>query len=253
MIRVATITSFVMFILILFLTVSHKAVAADLAPVLRDDISLSEVAVISPKSKDKILVTCPQLKARVQDLYAEILADGEAMAHYTQTLSQAYSVWHVALNSYEDQRHAWGKDNFKPLENSAKNIDQSSEELYSWVDIYGQEIEDLVAGLNQCWPEGEKRKALTEKLSGFSIELSDCQTSTAGFLSDMKTRLKDWTRMWKSLEGTEAKVPTGYFYALRKDSDDLNEASQLFHENAQLLSEHLLPILRLFDATEELH
>ncbi len=228
---------------VFFIGFFQKAVAAE-AP-------LNEISVITPKSKDKILVSCAQLKQRAQQMNEEILADGDSLAHYTQLLSQTYSSWFTLLSPLEEQKHLWQRDHFKPIETSYKNLDASSDELYSWVDVYNQEVEVLKAAVTKCMPASENRTKLLGGLNTFSTELSDCQTSSAGYVADMKGRLKDWTHMWRGLEGSEGKVPAGYFQSLKKDSDDLNEASQLFNENAQLLSEHYLRLLPLFESTTD--
>lgn len=214
-----------------------------------DEAPLAEISAISIKGKDKITITCGQLKARAQAFNDEILADGETLAHFTQLVSQSYSSWFSVLSPLEEQYHVWAQDSFKPVETSCKNLDASAEELYAWVDIYGQELEALAGAINNCIPDSEMRKNLLAGLATFGTELSDCQSTSAGFIADMKTRLKDWTRMWRALEGTPSKVPVGYFQSLKKGSDDLSEASQLFRENAQLLSEHFKPLLPLFGLT----
>jgi hypothetical protein len=233
-------TAMALFLALIFIASFHKALA--------DDGVLGQVSSIAPKSKDKLMVTCGDLQAQVNSFASEITADGIVLSQYADQAGKVYASWAQILTPFEDQKHMWATDYFKPIEASTKNLDATGDELYSWVDVYSQKLGQFQGALENCMPDAPARKKALGALASFATEMSDAQTSSAGFVSDMKSRLVDWNHLWHALEGTTTRVPPGYFQSLVKGSNDLTEASQLFQENASLLSEHFKAVFAGFDA-----
>jgi hypothetical protein len=225
---------------LLVLVSLHKALADNIGR-LADN--MGTLVGVNPKSRDKLVVTCGDLPIQVNAFAAELIVDGEVLSKFSTAAAATYTVWSQRLTPFEDLAHDWPKNYFAPIASSVKVLDDTGNEVSSWADIYSQKLDQFQGALKSCLADGPARKKQLEALAGFENELNDELNAASGFISgglvsSMKDDLSACSQTWHRLEGQSIRVPRGYFQSLVKGADEFGEASGLYHDNAQLLSNH---------------
>jgi len=212
----------------------HKALA-------ESDLSTIPAMLMSPQQPH--VATCENLREQYAVFQKRLIDDGIALEAYTLLAATTYQKWHEVLSPSEEKERTWPEKYFTPLELSATRLEKTSSDLYAVGTEYENEVNRVSALVKKCFVDNEARARTLHELEQFLQIMTESQSTSADFLAQMQSRLRDGTKQWKGLETKSARVPRQFFQLLKHDSEVFTEASGLLRENASMVAEKYQPVI----------
>lgn len=163
--------------------------------------------------------TCEQLKTDLQTYQVTLLENHTLIINYIHAAGDIYAQWLTQIEDFRVREKVWPKDFFLFLKPSQKNLEKSSEVLYSMNETLDKTHDLLKSSLQKCISDSSKSAEILALVKEFAEMNSGYVVSIADLLTTMQSRLESKTEGWPGLENQQIDSQDTRFAVLQEESN----------------------------------